>query len=69
MTRKTGSIVSTRIKTQDFIRHKYPALLAEYTKIYCGNCYFRSNELELCLLLPVTSSGEPCPYLKMVNHD
>ena len=64
MTHQTASEVSELIKLQVIIRRKYPDLVGEYTFKYCVNCL----SYPACVLIPVTSTGDKCPYFeKAIN--
>jgi hypothetical protein len=56
----TSSVNSDRIKLQIIIRERYPELVREYSLEYCVSCL----SYPACILLPVTSSGEVCPYFE-----
>jgi hypothetical protein len=58
MTHKLTQEVSDRIKLQTIIRHKFAERVYQYTLKYCINCM----SYPACVLIPVTSTGEVCPY-------
>lgn len=49
---------------QKFIMETYPALLIKYTIDYCSKCAHK----ERCILLPVTTKGEVCPYYEKASQ-
>jgi hypothetical protein len=56
--------LSTKLAYQGYIQHRYPDLVKKYKDEMCRQCAFAAFGFEGCDkgLLPVTITGDACPY-------
>jgi hypothetical protein len=53
-----------RIKIQFEIKEKYPELIEKYKLELCNNCIFLEKKICSKFLIPITLSGDNCPYYR-----